>query len=151
MQHETQICCLVCVKRVFAANARNSYLQRSADISSGEFFHTWKRAQTGVLSMSQTSRRPHAAKHCPHVRKPLSSGHRHQAVGCHVLPSMQAGLLCKLCKLCKVQHVPRALERKLRYVYGLRQGIWEYWCVALSGSGISVDLCVLDYSIAWGR
>lgn len=36
---------------------------------------------------------------------------------CH--PCKQAGfasLLCKLCKLCKVQHVPRALERKLRYV-----------------------------------
>ena len=47
------------------------------------------------------------------VRKPLSNGHRYQAVGCHVRPSMQAGLLCKLCK---VQHVPRALERKLRYV-----------------------------------
>lgn len=58
-----------------------------------------------------------------------------------------AGLLCKLCKLCKVQHEPRALERKLRYVR-TKTGHMEYWCVALSGSGISVDLCVLGYSIA---
>lgn len=144
MQHETQICCLVCVKRVFAANARNSYLQRSADIGSGEFFHTLKKSPDWSLKHVTSWRRPHAAKHCPHVRKPLSSGHRHQAVGCHVLPSMQAGLLCKLCK---VQHVPRALERKLRYVR-TKTGHMEYWCVALSGSGISVDLCVLGYSRA---
>ena len=80
------------------------------------FFTLEKSAQTGVLSTLSADRRPHAADHCPHVCKPLSNGHRYQAVGCHVLPSMQAGLLCKLCKLCKVQLVPRALERKLRYV-----------------------------------
>lgn len=67
---------------------------------------------------------------------------------CH--PCKQAGfasLLCKLCKFCKVQHVPRALERKLRYVR-TKTGHMEYWCVALSGLGISVDLCVLGYSRA---
>ena len=146
MQHETQICCLVCVKRVFAANARNSYLRDLLTLAVESFSHL-KKSPDWCLKHVTSWRRPHAAKHCPHVRKPLSSGHRHQAVDCNVLPSMQAGLLCKLCKLCKVQHVPRALERKLRYVQ-TKTGHMEYWCVALSGSGISVDLCVLGYSRA---
>lgn len=69
--------------------------------------------------MSRAGRRPYAADYCPHVRKPLISGHRHQAVGSHVLLDIggcvyvpcvlcKQALLCKLCNLCKVQHVPRA-------------------------------------------
>ena len=81
------------------------------------FFTLEKSAHTGVLSTLQAGRRAHAADHCPHVRKLLTSGNRHQAVGSHVLPSIGVEQACFASSASSAGYSTcHVLECKLRYV-----------------------------------